>query len=191
MPERPLLILPNPGEPVRRRRRGGGGGRFHRPSPERQAERLTPRFELLQEVLEERQARLQAEARDVVPEEVVVLETAVGTVDQFIRAVERISGMEWLAEVEQEQIPPDDDFFALNDQDEPIRDKALRGRVFMVFANQAALQQMMSLWQDWQSKKELPRNLGRWKALFQQLRDVRHMGRAGPPMGDGSSRRLA
>ena len=175
MPERPLLILPNPGEPVRRRRRGGGGGRFHRPSPERQAERLTPRFELLQEVLEERQARLQAEARDVVPEEVVVLET-VGTVDQFIRAVERISGMEWLAEIEQEQIPPDDDFFALNDQDEPIRDKALRGRVFMVFANQAALQQMMSLWQDWQSKKELPRNLGRWKALFQQLRDVRHWG---------------
>ena len=41
-----------------------------------------------------------------------LLET-VGTVDDFIRAVERVPGMEWLAEVEDEEIPPDDDFFCL------------------------------------------------------------------------------
>ena len=104
MPERPLLILPSPGEPVARRRRFGGGGKFHGPSPERQAERLTPQFALLQQALEARRARIQAEARDLVPEEVVVLET-VGTVDNFIRAVEHIPGMEWLAEVEEEEIP--------------------------------------------------------------------------------------
>ena len=175
MPERPLLILPSPGEPVARRRRGGGGGKFHRPSLERQAERLAPRFALLQEVLEARRARLQAEAHDLVPEEVVVLET-VGTVDNFIRAVERVPGMEWLAEVEEEEIPPDDDFFALNKRGERRPDKSLRGRIFMVFANQAALEQMLSLWDDWQSNNRLPNGLGKWKDLFQQLRDVRRWG---------------
>ena len=175
MPERPLLILPSPGQPVSRRRRGGGGGKFHRPSPERQAERLSPRFALLQQALEARRARLQAESHDLVPEEVVVLET-VGTVDDFIRAVERVPGMEWLAEVEDEEIPPDDDFFALADDGKARPDKTLRGRIFMVFANQVALRQMISLWEAWQSNQKMPRNFGKWQTLFQQLRDVRHWG---------------
>ena len=115
------------------------------------------------------------EARDLVPEEVVVLET-VGTVDEFIRAVEAVPGMEWLAEVESEGIPPDDDFFALADDGETRRDKDLRGRIFMVFTNQDALQQMISLWEKWLSDRNLPRRLGRWKTLFQQLRDVRCWG---------------
>ena len=105
----------------------------------------------------------------------MVLET-VGTVDDFIRAVERVPGMEWLAEVEDEEIPPDDDFFALADDGEARPDKTLRGRIFMVFANQAALRQMISLWEEWQSNQKMPRNFGKWKTLFQQLRDVRHWG---------------
>ena len=115
------------------------------------------------------------EARDLVPEEVVVLET-VGTVDEFIRAVEAVPGMEWLAEVEAEEIPPDDDFFALDKKGEERQGKTLRGRVFLVFTNQAALQQMVSLWERWQSDRKLPRGLGRWKTLFQQLHDVRYWG---------------
>ena len=158
-----------------RRKKGGGGGQFHHPSAERQAERLSPQFERLQQTLEERRTRLQMEARDLVPEEVVVLKT-VGTVDEFIRAVEAVPGMEWLAEVEVEEIPPDDDFFALAGDGEARLDKALRGRVFMVFTNQGALEQMVSLWERWLSDGRLPRGLGRWKALFQQLRDVRPWG---------------
>ena len=158
-----------------RRKRHGGGGKFHSPTPERQSERLSPQFERLQQTLEERRARLQMEARDLVPEEVVVLET-VGTVDEFIRAVEAVPGMEWLAEIETEEIPPDDDFFAPTGDGEARPDKALRGRVFMVFTNQAALQQMVSLWKRWLSDERLPWGLGRWKTLFQQLRDVRHWG---------------
>ena len=175
MPERPLLILPSPGEPVTRRKKDGRGGKFRRPSTERQTERLAPQFERLQQTLDERRARLQMDARDLVPEEVVVLET-VGTVDEFIHAVEAVPGMEWLAEVEAEEIPPNDDFFALAGDGEARPDKALRGRVFLVLTNQAALQQMVSLWERWQSDRKLPRGLGRWKTLFQQLRDVRYWG---------------
>ena len=105
----------------------------------------------------------------------MVLET-VETVDKFIRAVEAVPGMEWLAEVETEDIPPDDDFFALSGDGEARPDKTLRGRMFMVFTNQSALEQMLSLWKRWQSDERLPRGLGKWKTLFQQLRDVRHWG---------------
>lgn len=175
MPERPLLILPSPGEPVERRNKSGGGGRFHKPSRERQFERLTPRFEELQRALEARRARLQTEAQGLIPEEVIVLET-IGTVQGFIRAVEKIPGMEWLSEIEEEEIPPDDDFFVLDDNSERRPDKPLRGRLFMIFTNQDALRQMLSLWTSWQADQTLPYGLGRWRTLFEQLRDVRSWG---------------
>lgn len=99
MPERPLLILPHPGEPLARRRRFGGGGAPHFPSRERQAERLAPKFDALQKAIEARRLRLQTESHDLVPEEVVVLET-IGTVENFVRAVKKVPGMEWLAEID-------------------------------------------------------------------------------------------
>ena len=175
MPKRPLLILPSPGKPVKRRKKGGGGPRLNLPSRRRQTERLTPRFKRLQQALNARRTRLQVEASGIVPEEVVVLET-VGSIDGFIRAVEKVPGMEWLAEVEEEDIPPDDDFFAKTDDGAARKDKVLRGRLFMVFANQEALNQMLSLWGIWKSRKNLPHGLGRWKSLFKQLRDVRPWG---------------
>ena len=145
MPERPLLLLPSPGEPVPRPMgRGGGGVDFPRPTRKRQAERLSPRFVALQEALDKRRAELRMEASDLVPEEVVVLET-VGTVDNFIRAVERVPEMEYLAEVEAESIPPDDDYFSVVDDGAEQPTNAVPSRVFMVFTNQSALQQMISL----------------------------------------------
>lgn len=173
MPVRPLLILPNRGGIIPRQKRTSGGGKHHWPTPIRQAERLLPQFQRLQVALDARRMKLQADSLDVVPEEVVVLEI-IGTVDDFIRAVERIPGMEWLAEVEEEEIPADDDFFLMDENDERLFDKeVLRGRVFMVFSNKAALDQMLSLWNVWHVGQDLPRLLGRFKTLFQRLRNVR------------------
>ncbi|MGH9896610.1 MAG: hypothetical protein ACREA0_32355, partial [bacterium] len=83
--------------------------------------------------------------------------------------------MEWLAEIEAEDIPPDDDFFALDKEKRRI-DKALRGGLFMIFTNQEALHQLLSLWTSWQADRKLPRGLGGWKTLFEQLRDIRPWG---------------
>ena len=175
MPDRPLLILPIPGETLKRQKRSGGPDTFSRPSVERQTERLTPRFKLLEQAIRERRARLESETHALQPEEVVVLET-VGSVDDFIRVVERIPGMEWLAEVDKEQIPPDDDFFVLDAKGKRRTEKDLKGRLFLVFLNQAALEQLLSLWNSWSSKQRLRHGLKKWERIFEQLRDVRRWG---------------
>lgn len=174
MPERPLLILAAPGEPEARAKRTGGGGSPQYPSKPRQAERLTPRFEALQQALEARRATLRTEAAGLAPEEVIVLET-VGPVEGFIVAVRNIEGLEWLGEVEEEDIPPDDDFFVPNEEGERT-DKPIRGRVFLVFTNQQALHQILSLWNAWKVDQSLPWGLGKWGDVFTQLRDVRPWG---------------
>ena len=74
MPERPLLILPTPTEPAKRIKKNGRGGHPHLPSRDRQVERLTPRFSILQETLETKRAHLRTESSGVIPEEVIVPE---------------------------------------------------------------------------------------------------------------------
>ena len=175
MPERPLLILPNPGKPLPRVRKRGGGGALHFPNRARQAERLEPKFETLQNAMEARRVRLQAESHDLVPEEVVVLET-VGAIENFIGAVKRVPGMEWLAEIDETDIPPDDDFFETTAKGEQRSDKALRGRLFMVFTNREALREILSLWKAWQRDGGVPRGFGVWKLVFAKLHDVRVWG---------------
>jgi len=175
MPERPLLILPVPTEPARRGKKTGGGGRANLPSRARQEERLTPKFTVLQEALVLRRARLRVEASAVVPEEVIVFET-VGSVDNFIVAVRGIEGLEWLGEVEEENIPPDDDFFVTDREGFERADKMLRGRVFLILSNHQALQQMLSLWHLWKAGQELPWGLVKWADLFSRLRNVRPWG---------------
>jgi len=175
MPERPLLILPVPSEPTQRRKRGGGGGKTHFPTRDRQGDRLTPKFSVLQGVFDARRARLRIEAAGLAPEEVIVLET-VGSVESFIVAVRNIEGLEWLGEIEEEDTPPDDDFFIIDRQGAARSDKTLRGRVFLVFSNQQALRQLLSLWNSWKSGQPLPWGLKKWANLFSQLRDVRPWG---------------
>src|ERR1700722_3396601 len=175
MPERPLLMLPAPGEPGRRRNRFGGDPGLHFPSRERQTERLTTHFLALQQALERRRAQLRTESSGILPEEVIVLETA-GPIEDFIVAVRKVDGLEWLGEIEEENIPPSDDFFIANDDGEVRTDKPLRGRMFMVFTNQQALQQLLSLWDSWKAGNVLPRGWRKWGDLFGRLIDIRPWG---------------
>lgn len=174
MPERPLLILPAPSAPEGRAAKTGRGSPPRLPTKPRQGERLAPRFAALQQALDARRARLRIEAAGLAPEEVIVLET-VGPVEDFIVAVRNVEGLEWLGEVEEEDIPPDDDFFVA-DREGARTEKPIRGRVFLVFTNQQALQQILSLWNTWKSDQPLPWGLGKWGDVFAQLRDVRPWG---------------
>jgi len=167
MAERPLLILPEPATAARAKKGGGGGG----PAPldrTRQQQRLGPRLDELQAAFEAKRLTMQTTAAGLVPEDVLVLETA-GTVDDFFKAAAKIEGLEFLAEYDEDDIPPDDDFFV---EKKGVREE-YRGRVYLMFANQQAFRQLLNLWNTWQRVEDLPRGLTKWRDVFALLRDIR------------------
>ena len=124
----PILVFPAPA-PADRARRFGGGERPKRPGASRQGERLTPQFQRLQDALENRRIALQGSSLGIDPEQVLVLET-VGPVENFIRAVEKVEGLEWLAEYEVEDMSPGDGF---EDANHP--EKSLNGQLFLMMSD--------------------------------------------------------
>jgi len=171
MATRPLLVFPIPGVSDRAKL-GSGPQHTHYPSAARQAERLSPQIQRVEAAFEARRAELAARVGGAEPEKVLVLET-VGTITDFINAVRRIDGMEWLAEIDEEELLADEDFF---DSENPA--KALGGRLFLIMTNQGAMREMLRLWNAFQEHPEerFARGFGKWRSLFKQLRTIRVWG---------------
>ncbi len=167
----PILLFPTPGR-AERERRFGGGGRLKRPSARRQGERLAPQFQRLQEALAHRRAELQGSSLGIEPEQVLVLKT-VGTVENFIRAVEGIEGLEWLAEYGVEEIAPGDGF-----EDPKDPEKSLSGQLFLIMSDQRALAELRRLFDSWRREPEAPfsHGLAPLKHAFESLREIRPWG---------------
>lgn len=77
--------------------------------------------------------------------------------------------MEWLAEVD-EDIAADEDFYRSD-----RRDARVSGRLFLVMANRAALDELLRLWRAYQANPNQPflRGFNKWKDLFGRLRTLR------------------
>lgn len=170
--DKPLLLFPQPIEADRDVIPSGHGG-IRVPPHSRQGQRLNPQFNHLQRALGTRKMELQNSPSGAVFEQVLVLETA-GGVDDFINAVKRISGMEWFGELDEDDIPPDDDFFC----DEDHREKTLSGRMYLVMVNQQAIQQLLSLWSRYSQNEnyQFPYGQSKWRELFKHLKNVRRWG---------------
>lgn len=105
MPGKPLLIFPLPSTTVREKEIPRfGTASYHFPDFQNQKDRLTPQFESML------QSFIADTADGLEPENVLVIET-VGELDDFQRAVRAIPGLEWLAEIDEEAIEPDDNFY--------------------------------------------------------------------------------
>lgn len=167
MAERPILLLPEAAIASRAKRHGGGVGP-EKLGAERQQARLGPRLQELERAFESKRVLLQSAASDVVPEDVLVLETA-GTVEEFVKAVRKIGGFEFLAEYDEQDIPPDDDFFTEKDGTRT----SYTGRVYIVFANQEAFKQLQRLWKSFQDGIAFQRGQTKWRDVFAHLRDIR------------------
>jgi hypothetical protein len=115
---------------------------------------------------------LQQTAAGADPEQVLVIET-VGSIENFANAVKRILGLEWMGEIETDQIAPDDDFY-----DESDRAKELGGRLYLVMTNQRALDEMLSLWRRYKDdpQMEFERGLTRFREAFLLLKEIRRWG---------------
>jgi hypothetical protein len=105
MPGKPLLIFPVPSFTVREKKKiRFEAASYHFPDFLRQKDRLTPQFESML------QSFIVDIADGLEPEYVLVIET-IGQIDDFQRAVRAIPGLEWLAEIDEEVIAPDDSFY--------------------------------------------------------------------------------
>lgn len=187
--QRPLLLFPRPTS-SEREKRTPGWAQVHVPPAQRQAERLTPKFDTLQSAFDARRIQMQASAPTDDPDLVVIFET-VGSVENFIGAVQRTPGLEWLLEADEAGVEPDDDFY-----DQRDREKTRDGRIYLLGSNQQALAEVISLWNRYKADRrvKLEHGLGKWKDIFKHLRDVRFWGiqdRIGPDIREYWESRLA
>ncbi len=169
MSEYPLLIFPSSLRTDRLKRHGSAGRRFKGPDTQRQASRIASQFQRLQEAMEKQRLIIQNTSLGIQPEQTLVLET-IGSVENFMNAVNKITGLEWLGELELADINPDDGF-----QDERDPHKKLTGRLFLIMTDQRALDELLSLFNKWREDPNapFPRGLASLKDAFRWLRTIR------------------
>ncbi|RAP09299.1 hypothetical protein C2W58_00588 [Bacillus pumilus] len=167
--EKPLLMLSTP-TTVDRARRHGGGGNVHYPTRNKQINRIAPKFQRLDNAINRQRASVRDNISGITPEHALVFET-VGTIEDFIKAVKKIEGLEWLVELE-EYIIPDEDFFEEKDG-ERVEEKQLNGRVFLMMSDQKAINELKSLWNRYQNSEDFPRGYAKFRDLFSKLKDLR------------------
>jgi len=126
-------------------------------------------FNQLQAAFEARRVEIQQNTAGIDPEQVLVIET-IGSVDNFANAVKRIEGLEWMGELESDEIAPDQDFY-----DENNPEKELNGRLYLVMTNQRALDEMLSLWRRYQAdpNMQFERGLTKFRDVFLHLKSIR------------------
>lgn len=168
MADKPILIFPAATVAARAGLPQAFPPRPPRPSQERQQQRLSARFQALSQQF----GTVQTGTEGIDPEQVIVLET-VGSLSDFQNVVKRIKGMEWLGDFDVDVAADDPGFLA--DGTDPAE---LKGRLFVVAANRAAYNELLSLWSRWTqaADEKLPRNYGALADAFKYLNDVRPWG---------------
>lgn len=166
--EYPLLIFPEP-QTLNRIGTRIFPGQIHYPSHARQSERLSPLFQTLKGVFDARRVEIQQMPEGVNPDQVIVFET-IGSVDDFVIAVRNTPGLEWLGEIEIDNIEPTEDFYDVKNME-----KTLSGRLFLTMSNNRAMEELLSLWTQYSRNPQMQfrRGFSGFKSLFSKLRDVR------------------
>jgi hypothetical protein len=160
---RPLLQLPSGVS----RRRTVKGNRPHFPTGypvSRQESRIGPKLQRLRTALDAPAGEAVALRNDptaLAPECLLVFELREPLIT-FASAVAAIQGLEFIGE-DDEQIQDDDG----ND---------IPGHYYAVFSDQRALRQMLSLWDRWVRRQQLPKEFKPWERLFACLHDLRRWG---------------
>ncbi len=168
--DRPLLFLKLP-TLVPRRAIRGGPAKINFPPHKTQTKRLDPQFRALTEYLLRKETEISDSAVGIYPEQVLVLET-VGSIQDFVKAVNQIQGMDWLVGLDQIEIAPDEDFNFVDQENSRL----LPGQLFLILSNNQAMTQLLSLWNRYKRNPHdrFPPRLAKWKHVFNQLKTIRH-----------------
>lgn len=146
-----------------------------RPNARRQGVRLTPQFSSLREALEHDRAQLVDSTTAPDPELVAVFDLA-GTVEGFLRAARRLEGLEFLADLQEDRVEADDDFYY--EADGEPSDDAVPQSLYMVMTNAQAVGELVRLFDLWQGDQSVTfeRGLAPLKDVFGLLRSIRRWG---------------
>lgn len=146
-------------------------GKIRGPGAIQQAQRLSPSFRRLTEAFDAQRLQVIDDPAALEPEQILVLEIA-GELDEFVRALKRIPGLEFLADEVTEKIDPDD--FALVDR--TGNRKQYARQLFLVATNASAWKELLRLWETYQKSGTFPHGLAQFRHLFERLRDLRPWG---------------
>ncbi|HUZ50524.1 MAG TPA: S8 family peptidase [Candidatus Dormibacteraeota bacterium] len=160
----PLIVFPT-------RQRGASQDRFGRPprltfpTHGRQIARAEPQFKNLQDRFN---AALQVAPDGVESDLVLVIEIA-GRVVDFVNATRYVEGLKWIGEWDTEDIDPSLDFATSNEG------QRVAGTLFLMFSNQSAMRELLSLWDRYKENPaaQFRRGLNKWRDVFKQLHTIR------------------
>ena len=179
MIERPLVLFAQPALADKEKKYGGSSG-FNRPAYDRQKVLLSPKFKRLQDALENGHVTMTSSSNSIEPEYTLVFET-VGDPNGFYNSVKQLKSqypnIEWIMELSS-TCPNDDDFYIINKKGERDDNKQLSTKIFCILTNQQALQQILSLWNNYKNNEhfQFERGLAGFKNLFLTLKDVHQWG---------------
>ena len=163
MPERPLIIMPEPRPSSRPR--GYGGGSLP-PAPlmnDARKKTFDEKFDAVRK-------HIQSVSAGIAPETALVIEVS-GSIQNLQNAVRRVDGLEWLAEVGLDEVDISENEYE-SDED---REKAKKagGRLYLMLSSETGLQKILSLWRKHKTSEPLSHGDGRWDEVFKHLSDVR------------------
>jgi hypothetical protein len=179
MAKRQLLALPNPRESTPPRG-AGGGGNLRLPTKQHQISTYGAVFERLHQTLARPNGAmtLRADPASLAPDRVIVFEVA-GTISDFIKAVEKVNGLEFMAELETE-LQADVNFAVIDKrkghEGQDRTDKPIAGRFYLAMPDMAAFGPLLSLWGQWRETGRLGTGFAPFGHLFKQLHDLRPWG---------------
>ena len=169
---RPLLAF-EPAIVGSRIKKPGYSPKVSGPGVKRQVSRLAPQFKNLLAAFESKRAMLgEGTPGEVDPSLVVVFDVA-GRIQDFYRAVRNVDGLEFLAELIEGQIGPDEDF-----SDSKDSSKKFDNSLYLVMSNAKAIDELLKLFEGWRvdPQASFKHGFAKFKDLFQQLKDIRRWG---------------
>jgi hypothetical protein len=168
MPELPALPLGAP--ELRERISGRRGARptLRGPGAEKQAERLGAAIGRITDAFEAGRVTASDEPA-AAPEQVLVLEVA-GELTDFVKAIERVPGLEFLVEAAQERVESGAEFAAVDREGRAHRYDRL---LYLVFSDHAAWQELLGLWQRFQQGERMPYGKAPFAHMFSRLETLR------------------
>lgn len=170
--EYPILFFPTRDETLRTRRFTPQTSYVTYPESHRQIQRLTPKFDALQNTLEHMRMQLHDIPDAQNPEKVLVIEV-VGSVSNFINAAVRVEGLEWMGEIDVDGIQGDEYFY-----DRRQGHDLISGKLYLVSTNSRALEEVISLWRLYKHDPNVVfrRGFTPFKHLFAHLKDIHPWG---------------